>query len=79
MGASTFNADVGLVAVCFCVSVLFTSCTLDGVCFIEVRRFCLYNSVLKPCYFVIFLFFLFVFGAGSSSTKNRFSGSLVDL
>jgi hypothetical protein len=59
MGAATFNADVGLVAVCFCVSVLLTSCTLDGVRFIEVRRFCLYNSVLKPRYFIIF-FVLFL-------------------
>jgi hypothetical protein len=62
MGAATFIADIGLVAVSFCVSVLLRSCTLDGVCFIEVQRFYSYNSVSKPCYSFFFFFFVLVLG-----------------
>jgi hypothetical protein len=72
--SAAFNADVWFVAVSVCMSVLLTSRALDDICFIGVWRFYSYTSVLKTCYVADFL----LFGAGSKSTKNGFSGSLVD-
>ena len=73
--ATTFDARIGSVAVSSRVSVLLAACALRNVIFVCSGWFYVYDFVLYGRYFVTSLLFL----AGSRSTKNRLSGSLVIL